>query len=176
VTTTGNKRPDYLGQAEQFCRNQQFDQAIELVRSQIDRSGPDPAGRFVLARALHGAGKDDEALAELKTLAEKVAKNLAVWRLIGRIHFENGRREQASEALNRALELRPNDVYSGRISEVIAGTTDKFEGLGSETIADLYLEQGHRTTAIKMLSWLAVENPANRQVAKKLSRAIAGEV
>lgn len=175
TTTTGNKRPDYLGQAEQLCREQQFEQAIELVRAQLDPEQPDAAGRFVLARALHGAGQNDLALEELESLADAVTKNLAVWRLIGRIHFENGRRAQATEALNKALEIRPNDVYAGTIREVIAGKTEKFDGLASETIAALYLEQGHRAIAIKMLAWLAAEQPDNLPVAQKLSRAIAGE-
>lgn len=81
--------------------------AVELFRK-VDG---DPAlrSRAVtgLAIALKSTGKPDESLEVLRSQVQIDSENAQLWLEIGRTEFENGDYEQARDALEKSLKLKP---------------------------------------------------------------------
>lgn len=75
------------------------------------------------ALALDCAGRPEDALAKLNDAA-KVQPDAHVWSLIGMVHGKQGHREQAMEAVNRAIRLDP----SYEMSYVYRGNLYNLEG------------------------------------------------
>ena len=66
--------------------------------------------RADLANALAAAGRPDDAIRELETLAAGNPRSPGTYRELGQLYLEQGRRREAAEALVRATELAPRDA------------------------------------------------------------------
>lgn len=89
--------------------NRELDKALELLRKANELS-PDQA--YIvdsLAWALHRAGKDDEALQEIRRAIklDESSQDAAIWDHYGDIALKKGHKEEARKAFRKAIELKP---------------------------------------------------------------------
>lgn len=92
--------------------NRELDKALELLRKANELS-PDQA--YIvdsLAWALHRAGKDDEALQEIRRAIklDESSQDAAIWDHYGDIALKKGHKEEARKAFRKAIELKPANV------------------------------------------------------------------
>ncbi len=92
--------------------NREIDKALEMLRK-ADKLSPDQA--YIvdsLAWALHRAGKDDEALNEIRRAIklDESTNDAAIWDHYGDIALKKGHKEEARKAFRRAIELKPANV------------------------------------------------------------------
>jgi len=99
------------GAAQEAARRRDYPQALRLL-AELDARYPDHPLRaeVALSRAewLFLAGRDDEAAAALKHNLEAPGlrgKRAELWRMLGDVHFRQGRRDEACDAYRQALGL-----------------------------------------------------------------------
>jgi len=128
------------------------DESVALARlAEAVASHPDdPDLRFALARELAASGRDAEAAAQLETLVQRWPSYRAeAPLLLGRLHYELGRPEQAVPALERALALDPG---SGA-AHLLLGVC--LEALGRAEEAEPHFEAAAESSpALRGEAWL----------------------
>lgn len=92
--------------------NRELDKALELL-TKADKLSPNQA--YIvdsLAWALHRAGKDDEALTEIRRAIklDESSSDAAIWDHYGDIALKKGHKDEARKAFRRAIELKPANV------------------------------------------------------------------
>ncbi len=112
------------------------------------RLASDPGSRmFVpLGEELRKAGHPDEAERVLRTGIEKHPAYLSAWVTLGRLLAQQERHGEAVEALNRALQLDPENVVAARLA------------------ADSYLALGEKVEAIKKFKLVHAFIPSDQEV------------
>ncbi len=111
----------------------------------------DRAARFALVRALHRAGKLDEAVAAARAWRAVDAYNLVVVRMLGDLYSERGQRDQARRAYSAVVELLPGDVGAQR------------------ALASALKQAGDLEAAHQRLSAAAAAAPGDRRLAFELA-------
>lgn len=89
--------------------NRELERALELL-TKADKLSPDQA--YIvdsLAWALHKAGKEEEALKEIRRAVKlgESSNDAAIWEHYGEIALKKGLKEEARKAFRKAIELKP---------------------------------------------------------------------
>lgn len=114
-------------------------QAEALFLNVLHRDPSASSTRFNLAMLLLGTGRVDAAVDELERVALHV-DDVDVWRALGEAHLRQKRFSQASDALERAVRLRPDD------EELLRSTCHAYEltlDLLERSLAPLPTVQSH---------------------------------
>ncbi len=82
--------------------NRTYDRILQL-------RGPDVQVYFQKFRNFRTLGQRDSALVQLERMSELEPENLGVLQEISRYHLEDGNKTEARKALERALEINPDD-------------------------------------------------------------------
>ncbi len=98
---------------------QQFAQAMlkgdqaevaRLVKVAEERNLDRVGGQLYRARAEVGRGNLADAAGTLRSVLERDKLNFGAWQLLGLVRLDQGQPDAATEALRKALEIRPDDV------------------------------------------------------------------
>jgi tetratricopeptide (TPR) repeat protein len=133
VPFTGDDELDRrLIQIEDALKAQQFEPAVERANDLLrDRPGHAEARRL-LAAALRGCGRDDEALALLQALAAEQPDNALIQNSLGAALRMNGELEPAEKAFRRAVTAAPKLAPAWYNLAVVLFMQDRVdEGLGA---------------------------------------------
>jgi tetratricopeptide (TPR) repeat protein len=253
-----NPRRYFAALANEYRKNGELDQAIELCRRHLTEQGSHLSGHVVLGQALAEAGKSAEAWSVLRRALDLDPENFIALRVLGELSAQSGERAEARDYFVRALEIEPRSEQllaavaalqpavvqpepeavaepqpPGVTDWAEAGAAEGFEPtqlaepyataegvpepvdsaasepiesteperiplasappqpipidtappepeteaepempravLVSETMADLYLEQGHRVPAMDVLRELLSQRPADERLAARLA-------
>jgi tetratricopeptide (TPR) repeat protein len=108
VPFTGDAELDRrLIEIEDALKASQFERAIGLANALLLDVPGHAETRRLLAAALRGAGRDEEAMPLLKELAAQEPDNALIQNSLGAAHRMNGELEPAHEAFRRAVTLNP---------------------------------------------------------------------
>ncbi len=141
---------------------ERFEDARREAAAAVSRSSDDPTARYVLARALLGLDRLDEAEPLAASLIAEEPDRTDWLYLLGRIRRARGGRDdlRSAEALfRRAMTLRPDEAESA---------------LG---LADCYIARGAFRQAVALLHQQLARHPDDPFIHQQLSRAqlLAGD-
>lgn len=106
----------YANLVDQLVEERRCSAAIPYLQRGEQTLPNDPLVQMAWGRALECLGKKDEALQRLLRAAQ-ISPTAEVYRLIGLLYGEMGRRAEAGEALHKAVALNPQ---SGRARDALA--------------------------------------------------------
>lgn len=95
-----------LNGAQEALRNKKFEEAIALLRQEVQRDPNFAEARYTLGLALWESGKPEEAYAELKFARERQTKNAEHLYAFGKLCVELKKYEEAKAAFNNGLRLK----------------------------------------------------------------------
>jgi tetratricopeptide (TPR) repeat protein len=95
-----------LSNAQEALRSKKLEEAIALLREEVQRHPGSEEAHYYLGLALWQSGKADEAYPELKLAHEKEAKNGDYLEAFGKLCVELKKIEEAKAAFNDGLRLK----------------------------------------------------------------------
>ncbi|MEW6051981.1 MAG: tetratricopeptide repeat protein [Candidatus Zixiibacteriota bacterium] len=176
-------------QAARLLESERYAGAVELCRQQLAEEPYSLAGRLLLAKALYAAGQTESAIEEFYQVLAADPENIAALKYLADIRFASGDEMSAIATYQRILEIDPacqalrSDLASPSKETVRTITITRGEEIGdaettaayrripffTETMADLYLNQGHSRLAAMIYQKLAVNNRHPRLLEKLAS-------
>ena len=102
-----NPRRYFAALANEYRKNGELDQAIELCRRHLVDQGSHLSGHVVLGQALAEAGQSAEAWIVLRRALDLDPENFIALRVLGELSVQSGEPEEAREYFRRALEIEP---------------------------------------------------------------------
>lgn len=185
--------------ADAYRRAGRTDEALALCERGLRRYPNWVAARVVRARIQQDRGHLEAAAASFAEILRLMPDQVRAQRTLGEIHLALGRRTEAEAALARAAALYPCDREVRRLlatfrpvpppvveapaiprpeaaagePAVAAAAPAERDVLATETMADLFADQGHHDRAIAIYEELLAEDPSRLQVRWKLERVRA---
>ncbi|MDV2496031.1 MAG: tetratricopeptide repeat protein [bacterium] len=174
-------------------------QAVETLKEGLERHPDYLSARGALAAAYHSAGLTTEAEEEAQRVLAAQPENLLVRRLLVACHRERGRLEEALDETRQLLRLAPDDTRIQATLEELEALLDQdakeavaeappaeptpaeaptekpTEPEPTETLAELYANQGHLEEAIAVYHSLLEKEPENERFLQRLE-ALQGEL
>jgi len=98
------------GLANIYMRGRRFAEAEEYLRKLVAAHPDGAAAHVQLGRVLAAEGKNDEAIAELQTVAKPAPVDVAVQRDLADLYYAAGKNEEAETAYRALLAAYPNDA------------------------------------------------------------------
>ncbi|MCS6800415.1 MAG: tetratricopeptide repeat protein [Chloroflexota bacterium] len=95
--------------AEAYESAQRFDEAAAAYLRAIERQGDDPTLRLRLGRVLHACGRTGAAVEQFREACRSPHATAECFTALAAALLDLGRREEAAQALDRALTLAPDD-------------------------------------------------------------------
>lgn len=112
---------------------------IKIYEAIWRRNRSSPRALFNLAAAYHNTGRTADAIPLMRDFTSAQPTHARGWYNLGVMHLERGQIPQAGTALQRAIELQPNQPFIiaalGRL-QLAAGRTDRYES-AHRHLADL---------------------------------------
>lgn len=180
--------------ADAYRRAGRTDEALALCERGLRRYPNWVAARVVRARVQQDSGQLEAAAASFAEILRLMPDQVRAQRTLGEIHLALGRRPEAEAALARAAALYPCDREVRRLlatfrpvpppvleapaiprpeAAAAAAAPAERDVLATETMADLFADQGHHDQAIAIYEELLAEDPSRLQVRWKLERVRA---
>jgi len=169
-----------------------YSRAVELCRANLEYSPELLSARLIFGRALYHAGQTTSAAKQFHRVIAHDPDNVAALFYLANIRFGEGDEIGALEYFGRVLEIDPEcRGLACRLTERVRQTTRTITlarpkvasaaetspplrrvAFVTETIGDLYLEQGHARLAAEVYRVLN-QDSRNPRLADKLARAEA---
>ncbi|MCP4569706.1 MAG: tetratricopeptide repeat protein [FCB group bacterium] len=167
-----------------------YSEAVRLCKEHLDDEPDLTGGRLVYARALHRAGQIESAGEQFYRVLSRDPDNVVALKHLGDIRFSEGDEPSAMANYRRILEIDPQcrglrsnvEARPGATTRTItlkrpreASPTSTGRGLRkipffTETMADLYMNQGYPRLAAEVFRRL-LENNENPRLSEKLASA-----
>lgn len=178
-------------QASQYLAEEKYSKAVALCNENLQGNASPLSARFIYAKALYHAGQIESAEQQLYLILAKDSEHIAALKYLADIKFQNGDQFGSMSLYEQILSLDPlcTMLYSALKKEKDQTTTttitlkrQKEETkepskkdlrkvlFYSETIGDLYLQQGFPRLAEEVFAHLHEKNE-NPRLAEKLSLA-----
>jgi tetratricopeptide (TPR) repeat protein len=172
-------------QATRLVSEGRYAEAVALCRERLVTDPHTSAGRAIYATALYKAGQTDAASEQFFILLSRDPDNLVALKYLGDMKFAAGDEATAMTYYERIQQLDPHctglaceldrpteqtkTITLTRPAEKRDSDTSRKIPFYTETIGDLYLDQGHPRLAAEVYRVLFEKN-ANPRLAEKLDR------
>jgi tetratricopeptide (TPR) repeat protein len=117
------EQPDYalgwLGLGELYLRQARWTDLERVAERLMPRRTPQAV--LLRARACLARGEGEAARRTLQDGLAQTPASTALWRLLARVLHDQGKREEAAEALRKLLELAPEDAQARQALETLTG-------------------------------------------------------
>lgn len=183
----------FFQKAEAYRLEGRYAEAIESCLAGVDRVPDFLPGRLLLGKCYWEAGKSRESQEQLEKVAEAIEACLPVYKLLSLVYLEGKNVDKAMEALRKALSFslgtEPSkitaplemDLFHRGLSPSFSSPkedpgkdrkiADKEEPvkttIQTDTLADIYLKQGHLDKALSILEEILSRDPENTAVRDK---------
>lgn len=111
----------FLPLAEEYRKEGMFEEAIEVLKTGLERHPTYTSARVLLAKVFIDKGQLVEARAELEQVIDSVPDNLFAQRKLADIYRDMGLREKAIEHYERVIALNPLDDEAMDILKSLKG-------------------------------------------------------
>ena len=184
--------------AEVLIKRKKADDALKVLISGLRHNKHNIKARFMLGNIYFDRWKIDNAKKEFEKVIKLAPDNIAVSKILIQIYSseENfdgalqiarnlsfcypGNKEVKAifSQLSKDISIRETgksadenkDETDRRFVYLNETSGDEYEGTATETLANLYFEQGHHAQSIKILNILLKQNPFNIKLLKKIEK------
>jgi tetratricopeptide (TPR) repeat protein len=180
----------WVAEAAKYLEQGKYSEAVRLCKENLDEEPDLTGGRLIYARALHLAGQIEPAGEQFYRVLSRDPENIVALKYLGDIRFSEGDEPSAMANYRRVLEI--DSQCRGLKSDLEArpGATTRtitlkrshetppavsVRGLRkipfyTETMADLYMNQGYPRLAAEVFRHL-LERNENPRLSEKLATA-----
>jgi len=198
---------EFMEAAEKYLEQGQYDEAIARSREYLDQHPDALAPRLFLGRCFVEKEMNSEAKAELEKVVERIEECLSVYRLLSQVYLKEKNVDKALEALRKALFFSsaeepsskritplemgilkksphppfvtpPIQVEEATAQEASAAPTRPKTPIQTDTLAEIYVKQGHLHKGLSIYREILArdpENPAWQEKVETLQRKLEGE-
>ncbi len=182
--------------AEALRKSGKLDEAKEVCAKGIGLHPSYAAGRVVMGCILMDLGDFEGAVSELEWAVKSAPDNLSAWKKLAECYVKLGRNEKAAESYERVLSLNPDDIDARRFLDEKRGSQreessasqvkeddfkvvhaseaftsslppDEVAPIQTETMADLFLSQGHPAKALAVMAHIIdAQGPTPERLSK----------
>ncbi len=206
-TTSVSELGEFMEAAEKYLEQGQYDEAIAMSREYLDRHPNALAPRLLLGRCFVEKEMTSEAKAELEKVVDGIEECLSVYRLLSQVYLKEKNVDKALEALRKALffssaeepsskrltplemgllKKSPNPPFvtppiqmeEAAAQEASAAPAPRKTPIQTDTLAEIYIKQGHLHKALSIYQEILArdpENPAWQEKVQTLQRKLEGE-
>lgn len=180
----------WVARAARFLDKGKYSEAVRLCKDHLEEEPDLTGGRLIYARALHLAGQMESAAEQFYRVLSRDPENIVALKYLGDIRFAEGDEPSAMANYRRVLEIDPHCRGLKSDLETRPGATTRTitlkrseeapfrERPGSvrdipfytETMADLYMNQGYPRLAAEVFRHL-LERNENPRLSEKLAEA-----
>jgi tetratricopeptide (TPR) repeat protein len=177
-------RKSFLEEAERFLERGDYQAALDLAGSRLERLPGDPDARIVICRVRILQVKLDEAGEMLHEMEDLLGSFSRIYMSMGDLFLKKGIPDVAKTYYRKFIALNPNTPAALEIEERLKSITDRDEagdGMGVEketllvpedfqtvTLAELYIRQGHLQMAEEVLEAVLRKDPGQERAAMRL--------
>ncbi len=173
--------------AWRYFEEKKYARTVEYCRRMLESQPHMVSGRIVLARAYYHAGQFDDALEQFKEVLRRDPLHLVALKYIGDLYFQKGEEAAAAAYYRRVMELDPycecvsspwprehtEKTHTLTLRRGEEKTERKIKprlrepAFVTETVADIYRDQGYYQLAEEVYNRLLESGYSNR-IAEKL--------
>ena len=190
--------------AEVLIKRKKIDEALKVLVNGLRHNKHNITARFLLGKIYFERWMIDSAKREFEKVIKMAPDNIAVSKILIQIyiseenfdaalnianklsfyHSENEEIKAIIEQLNSGVHVKkPVFTDDGNNAEAVQPTvymtelsSDENETLATETLANLYFEQGHHARAIEILNKLLEQSPGNIDLMEKIEKIKKAEM
>ena len=163
----------FVTQAKELAEAGQFAEAIRILQGGLTQYPNFASARVLLGEVYRASGDTAKARVELEQVIKAVPDNFAAHRKLAMVYRELGDRELAVQACEVVLQANPKDqemlnVLAEVQKERGVPASPDGEEIYSETLAELYIAQGHRDKGLAAYHRLAAQRPGNPRLCARI--------
>ncbi len=182
--------PDsFVERAEAHRREGRYEEAISICREGLRNTPEALRGRLIMGMCYLESGLPAEAKEELEKVAEGIEECLPVFKLLSQIYLQENNVNSSPKEENPEKGLTPLEVsvkeqktqwksISGEpgLEEGVAGQEEALRDdsmpkvIHTDTLAEIYLKQGHPQKALAIYQEILTREPGNPEVQGKYER------
>lgn len=182
--------------AEVLIKRKKVDDALKVLVNGLRHNKHNITARFLLGKIYFERWMIDNAKKEFEKVIKLAPDNIAVSKILIQIYTSEENLDEAIQVAKKLSFYHPEDeeiktiidqLSAGNTAKQPVKTADKpvylneefeteVETLATETLADLYFEQGHHTQAIEILNKLLERNPGDNQLLEKIEKIKKAEM
>jgi len=190
--------------AEVLIKRKKVDEALKVLVNGLRHNKHNITARFLLGKIYFERWMIDSAKKEFERVIKLAPDNIAVSKILIQIyiseqnldaalqlakklsfyHSENEEIKAIIKNLNSGISIKQqtqsdveNKTSSNQPSDYIAeASSDSYDTLATETLANLYFEQGHYAQAIEILNKLLEQSPGNIDLLEKIEKIKKAEL
>ncbi|MFH1626411.1 MAG: hypothetical protein ABID54_14825 [Pseudomonadota bacterium] len=183
---------DFLSSFEDALRDGMTDKAIQMCVHRLKANPKDWSATVCLAKAYFEKGMLREAREELEKLAKVMSNNRMIYKMLGEIYEKEGNRGKAITFYRIFSAYDPGDSEVNYIlssleveehlrrermpredrSGVLEGESDDKVKILTNTVAEIYIKQGHLDKALETYREMLGADPANAAIQRKIEDLI----
>ena len=182
--------PDsFVERAEAHLREGRYQEAISICREGLRKTPEALRGRLIMGMCYLESGLPAEAKQELEKVAEGIEECLPVFKLLSQIYLQEKDVNSSPKEENPEKGLTPLEVseeeqktqwksISGKpgLHEGVVGQEETLRDdsmpkvIHTDTLAEIYLKQGHLQKALAVYQEILTREPGNPEVQGKYAR------
>ncbi|HEV8242508.1 MAG TPA: tetratricopeptide repeat protein [Nitrospirales bacterium] len=154
-----------MADAKKLADAGQFGKAIEVLQEALKKFPKLVSARVLLGEVYMTSGDFESAKVELEQVIKAMPDNFAAHRKLVLIYRDIGDKQAAAKACDAILNANPKDREMAELREQLRAESKTetpqtgTEEIDSETLAELYIAQGHRDKGLEVYRRLAAKHP-----------------
>lgn len=198
---------EFMAAGEQYFAQGNYDEAIAISREYLAQRPDALSPRLFLGRCYLEKEMNGEAKAELERVVQAIEECLSVYKILSQVYLKEKDVDKALEALRKALFFSsleepsskritplemgllqrgspsafvtpPIQAAEAQRQESSAETAPRKTPIQTDTLAEIYIKQGHLQRALSIYQEILAREPENsswREKVETLKRKLEGE-
>ncbi len=187
-SSPSREREAFLARAEACLEQGLYQMAQDLAQDWLSRFPGDREALVVACHAWTKMGRLDKVMETLREVDQMIFELSRIYARMGDICQRSGLSAEAAVFYRKFMVLNPDSPANKEISEKLAGLAAEMDdhalpardgdpggeevasGFRTVTMAELYMKQGHRDMAEKMLRDILAQEPGNETASALLQK------
>jgi len=174
----------FTTEAKELVDAGQFGEAIKVLQQGLKKFPKIVSARVLLGEIYQTSGDLALARVELEQVIKTTPDNFAAHRHLAQVYRDLGDKHAAANACEAVLQANPQDREMKDLLEELLGEPKEEPALSmeteaeetdSETLAELYIVQGHREKGLEVYRRLVEKDPDNMKLHERIMALEEGE-
>ncbi|HEX9284044.1 MAG TPA: tetratricopeptide repeat protein [Nitrospirales bacterium] len=163
-----------MAEAKKLADAGQFGKAIEVLQEGLKKFPKLVSARVLLGEVHMTSGDFESAKVELEQVIKAAPDNFAAHRKLVLIYRDMGDKQAAAKACDAILNANPKDREMTELREQLRAESEAetpqvgTEEIDSETLAELYIAQGHPDKGLEVYRRLAAKHPEDMRFHERI--------